>query len=101
MTCATSEGSTPESCSGMALELFPLSFWRNVTADTARASFGAIFFLVEITKGYNSHTNVLTAVTSGAQSKNGIPLRCQLPEVLVLAIALDRSRQTSLTTRLR
>lgn len=52
MTCATREGNTPEACSIMSLDLFPLSFWRNVTADTARASFGAIFFLVEITKGY-------------------------------------------------
>jgi hypothetical protein len=36
----------------MAFELFPLSIWRDVTADTARALFGTIFFIVEITKGY-------------------------------------------------
>jgi hypothetical protein len=45
-------GNTTDECSLMALELLPLSFWRNVTADTARASFGSIFFIVEITKGY-------------------------------------------------
>ena len=42
------------SCSGMANNLFPLSFWRDATADTARASFGIIFFIVEVTKGYSS-----------------------------------------------
>lgn len=45
------EGNTAEICSIMADDLFPLSFWRNVTADTARATFGTIFFIVEITKG--------------------------------------------------
>jgi hypothetical protein len=45
-------GNTTDECSLMALELLPLSFWRNVTADTARASFGIIFFIVEITKEY-------------------------------------------------
>ena|SRR5277367_6238134 len=45
-------GNTAEECSLMASELLPLSFWRNITADTARASFGTIFFIVEITKGY-------------------------------------------------
>lgn len=49
----------------MALELFPLSFWRNVTADTARASFGTIFFIVEITKEYNPELPSLTKGTFG------------------------------------
>ena len=56
MGCVQEEGNTPESCSLMAMELFPLSFWRNVTADTARASFGTIFFIVEITKGSDANT---------------------------------------------
>ena len=41
-------------CSLMAMEVFPLSFWRNVAADTARALFGTIFFIVEITKRYKA-----------------------------------------------
>src|SRR5271170_7789343 len=52
MSCIQKVGNTPDTCSLMALELFPLSFWRNITADTARATFGTIFFIVEITKGY-------------------------------------------------
>jgi hypothetical protein len=39
-------------CSRLASELFPLKFWRSMVADTAQASFGIIFFVVEITKGY-------------------------------------------------
>ena len=53
MVCAKTEGSTPEICSRLAGDLFPLSMWRNVTADAARAAFGTIFFIVEITKGFD------------------------------------------------
>ena len=66
MGCVQEEGNTPESCSLMAMELFPLKFWRNVTADTARASFGTIFFIVEITKGSRrQHMTWLMVVTFG------------------------------------
>jgi hypothetical protein len=76
-------GNTTDECSLMALELLPLSFWRNVTADTARASFGTIFFIVEITKGYltlapPTHSphpkSGLTVVTFGVHLKNDIHL---------------------------
>jgi len=76
-------GNTTDECSLMALELLPLSFWRNVTADTARASFGTIFFIVEITKGYLtspppihfSHPKPeLTVGTFGVHLKNDILL---------------------------
>jgi hypothetical protein len=60
MVCAKTDGSTPEVCSRLAADLFPLSLWRNVTADAARAAFGTIFFIVEITKGYASDYAHLT-----------------------------------------
>ena len=53
MVCAKSDGNTPEICSLLAGDLFPLSVWRNVTADAARAAFGTVFFVVELTKGYD------------------------------------------------
>lgn len=55
------EGNTLDMCSIMAFELFPLSFWRDVTADTARALFGTIFFVVEITKGYELLRNTVNS----------------------------------------
>ena len=60
-------GNTTDECSLMALELLPLTLWRNVTADTARASFGTIFFIVEITKGYHNPTpkNTVAKLSSG------------------------------------
>ena len=53
MHCAEDPKSSALSCGPLALQLFPLTFWINVTADTARATFGTIFFIVEITKGYS------------------------------------------------
>ena len=50
--CLGTPGNSPSTCSVIAFNMFPISFWRTVTSDTARASFGIVFFLVEITKGY-------------------------------------------------
>jgi len=75
MSCMQT-GGTMTSCSGMADNLFPLSFWRDVTADTARASFGIIFFIVEVTKG--CHQFLVTDLTIGIfgeRFENDIHLR--------------------------
>jgi hypothetical protein len=54
MRCAEDPANSLMTCWPLALQLFPLTFWRNITADTARAAFGTIFFIVEITKGYTA-----------------------------------------------
>lgn len=54
MRCAENPENSLMTCWPLALQLFPLTFWRNITADTARATFGTIFFIVEITKGYQA-----------------------------------------------
>ena len=76
MHCAEDPTSSALSCWPLAVQLFPLKFWRNVTAETARATFGTIFFIVEITKGYSkSYSGLyLTPGISGGPSTNVAPL---------------------------
>jgi hypothetical protein len=51
MTCVQT-GESAESCSRLVLRFVPLSFWRNATAEVARACLGVFFVMVEIIKGY-------------------------------------------------